>query len=348
MSFAVKDRVLSRIISGPEKDTWIPCIVDKVNNDGTYGLKILNPEKYKTYAFADSVDGSLLRKDRLGCIASCLPKDGYDKVEDQQHILMKIPRERDGPWDKVTWYWQRYPGVMKAVRSAAVAKVRGYFKKFDKEIINYKWTSAEMKSEVFTGIYNRKEKNKSKMSWKLTYHMPARKDIPVLDLIKKTMFDNYQRALADTRYEFELLDAWTLKEKNGPDIRIQITSEKMRFPLISDRYATSIIAVREDKTGFVRVEASIKHPLKKDEKSLVRSKFENYNEHRLLKDGSLQNTVFIDADIGGSVPKILVNKCFPRILNVYSKFLIQFKEYDFSKDTDWNRYYELIGSTDKR
>lgn len=347
MAFAVNDRVLSKIISGQHSDKWIICNIEKVNKDGTYRLRVENPAEYNTFKFADSVHSSLLRRASKSCLPACVPAGGPGKDENERHILLKIPRERGGVWDKVDWYWENYPDVMRAVRAAAVKKVRASFKKYDTEIKYYDWNLTDINADEFDEIYSRKNEENARMCWKMTYRLPPRKDIPIYELNKKTQFDNYQRALAKMRYDFELIDVWTEEEKGGPDIRIEIVFEKIRFPYISDRYATGIIAVKEDKTGFVRLEASIKHPLKKDIPSLVKSKFLNFDDHRLQEDGTLKNVAFIDLDIGGMVPLSLVNMCFPRMLSDYSTYLKQFKEFDFSKDKDWNRYYETIGSTDK-
>jgi len=348
MTFAVNDRVLSKIISGQDTDKWIMCVIEKVNKDGTYRLRVENPEEYNTFTFADSVHGSLLRKAAKSCMPPCLPGGGQGIDVNERHILLKIPRERGGVWDKVGWYWAKHPDTMRLVRAAAVKKVRASFKKYDTEVKNYDWNLTDIKADGFNGIYGRKNEKNARMYWKLTYSLPPRKDIPIYELYKKTAFDNYQRALSNTRYDFELIDVWTEEEKGEPDIRIQIVFEKVRFPLISDRYATGIIAFKENKAGFVRMEASIKHPLKKDITSLAKSRFLNFDEHRLQEDGTLKNVAFIDLDIGGMVPISLVNVCFPRMLSAYSIYLKQFKEFDFTKDKDWNRFYETIGSTDKR
>jgi len=347
MAFSVNDDVLSRIVKGPNKDKWIHCQVAGINNDGTYKLQVVNPEQYDTYPIADAVEEKLIRAYRSSCAPLCLPSFGSDKKEDTPHVLLTIKRDRGGSWDKVALYWQKYAKVMRSVRAAAEKKVRACFEKYEKEISKYKWTLNEMKTEGFSAIYKKTDEKSGRSIYKLMYDMPRRADISLYPLIRQLNEDNFQRALAPTRYDFELLDSWIVREKGKPDLALQIRSEKSRIPLISDRYSTYIHGVRDDNSLYLAVDVSIKHPLKKEIKGLTRCKFENFAEHRLQKDGSLKSIIIVNMDFGGYVPIRMVNMCLPSIVQDFSKFLVQIKDYDFSKDKDWNPYYLAIGSTDK-
>jgi len=347
MAFSVNDDVLSRIVTGPNKDKWVHCQVSSINDDGTYKLQVLKPELYGTFPVADAVEEKLIRAYKSSsCTPMCLPIASHRK-DTKQHVLLTIKRDRGGSWDKVAFYWQKYPEIMRAVRVAAVKKVRECFEKYEKEISNYKWTLDEMKTEGFNAIYTKTDEKSGRSIYKLKYEMPRRKDISLYPLHRKLNEDNFQRALAPTRYDFELLDLWRVKQNGMPDLELQIRSEKSRIPLISDRYSTYIHGVRDDNSVYLAVDVSIKHPLKKEIKSLTRCRFENYAEHRLQKDGSLKTTIIVNMDLGGMVPIKMVNMCMPRIVDDFSKFLMQIREYDFSNDTDWNTYYAAIGSTDK-
>jgi len=346
MAFSVNDDVLSRIVKGPHKDKWVRCQVSSINEDGTYKLQVVNPEQYDTYPIADSVEEKLIRAYKNSCTPLCFPIARYTK-DVKPHVLLTIKRDRGGSWDKVASYWQKYPDVMRAVRVAAVKKVRDCFKKYEKEISNYKWTLDDMKTEGFDAIYRKTDDKSGRSIYKLLYEMPRRADIPLYPLNRKLNEDNFQRALAPTRYDFELLDSWTVEEKGMPNLELQIRSEKSRIPYITDRYSTYIHGVRDDNSVYLAVDVSIKHPLKKEIKGLTRCKFENYAEHRLQKDGSLQSTIVVNMDLGGMVPIKVVNMCMPRIVDDFSKFLVQIREYDFSNDSDWNPYYAAIGSIDK-
>lgn len=347
MAFSVNDDVLSRIVKGPNKDNWVHCKVSGINDDGTYKLQVVKPEQYDTFPIADSVQEKLIRVyEDSSCTSFCLPI-GNNKKYVKPHPLLTIQRDRGGSWDKVALYWQKYPEVMRAVRVATVKKVRACFEKYEKDISNYKWALDEMKTEGFNAIYTKTEEKSGRSIYKLMYDMPKREDISLYPLNRQLNEDNFQRALAPTRYDFELLDSWTVREQGRPDLQLQIRSETSRIPLIRDRYSTYIHGMIDDGSRYLAVDVSIKHPLKKEIKALTRCKFENYAEHRLQKDGSIQSTIVVNMDLGGYVPIKMVNMCFPRILEDFSKFIVQIKGYDFSKDTDWNPYYLAIGSTDK-